>query len=28
VGVDLAYYSSRKAELVERWVSEVLSAKK
>ena len=27
VGVDLAYYSSRKAELVERWVSEVLSAK-
>lgn len=28
VGVDLSYYSSRKAELVERWVSEVLSAKK
>lgn len=28
VGVDLAYYSSRKAELVERWVSEVLSASK
>ncbi len=28
VGVDLAYYSSRKAELVERWVKEVLSAKK
>jgi len=28
VGVDLAYYSSRKAELVERWVSQVLSAKK
>ncbi|NCC63423.1 MAG: extracellular solute-binding protein, partial [Spirochaetia bacterium] len=28
VGVDLAYYSSRKAELVERWVSEVLSARK
>jgi iron(III) transport system substrate-binding protein len=28
IGVDLAYYSSRKAELVERWVSEVLSAAK
>ncbi|MBI9094658.1 MAG: ABC transporter substrate-binding protein [Sphaerochaeta sp.] len=28
VGIDLAFYSSRKAELVERWVSEVLSAAK
>ncbi|HAF86900.1 MAG TPA: ABC transporter substrate-binding protein [Sphaerochaeta sp.] len=28
VGIDLALYSSRKAELVERWVSEVLSASK
>ena len=28
VGVDLSYYSARKAELVERWVSEVLSAGK
>ncbi|AEV28003.1 ABC-type Fe3+ transport system, periplasmic component [Sphaerochaeta pleomorpha str. Grapes] len=27
VGVDLSYYSSRKQQLVERWVSEVLSAK-
>jgi len=28
IGIDLAYYSSRKAELVERWVGEVLSASK
>jgi iron(III) transport system substrate-binding protein len=28
VGIDLALYSSRKAELVERWVREVLSASK
>jgi iron(III) transport system substrate-binding protein len=27
VGVDLSYYSARKQQLVERWVSEVLSAK-